>query len=153
MDSIGRLPCLTAMQVEKSQGWYTRFTPGPPNIVLVGESDLIRDIIAGGLRDAEYEVAVASIDEVEAELPLPGTAGGLPSIDLLVVEATGAPREALALIEEVRAIDTEIPIVVLASEAVYFDLWPHTADLGVLACFTLPVDLRAFVAIMGELVP
>ncbi len=115
----------------------------------------LRIAVMGGADDALQEVAVTCLrasDYRVFETPLDAEPSALMTYDLVVVVAAHEATGALARVEATRAADPTLPIIIVAQEAAYLDLWPRTAELEVTAFYSLSADLPRFLATVDDLI-
>lgn len=115
-------------------------------IVVIGTADGLQRVTVNSLRSALYRVYETTLPGVRAKDVVDG-------FDLLVLVASDdhdAPR-ALELAEAARSVDPTLPIIIVAQETAYLDLWPRTAELEVTAFYSLSADLPQFLATVDDL--
>jgi DNA-binding NarL/FixJ family response regulator len=121
-------------------------------ILIFGNDELLRSRLAAALASSGYASVEASLD---GELLGHRAGENVPDlpIHLVVVLVSDDPGEALEMLRSLRGVDRQTPIVAVASEAAYFDLWPHTAELEIATCFTERLDAERFVEAIDGLLP
>lgn len=120
-------------------------------VLLVADNPSVAFTASHGLRAAGYEVRAVRLRQTAAGDPQIGRRLARDPVELVVLDASRRPSQAVKVLEALRSADSTIPAIVIAGKDA--ETRDEAARLGAEAVLDSPLDLSRLRAVAETLAP